>query len=216
MARFGLTLLFILSAIPGCNCESETVWTVWRSALSSAGSLCENAHKYLVSLVGKDAVDTLLKTIKDVIKVMSEATASALNVAAVYITELLTAAGLDFDLPVKHITPEGVIFVAQWALLAVIGYWLLSLMIRILVGVVRQTLFWLKVGLAVAAFVMILSDTGASTETTATRLAALVLVSVLLGVGPSCFRGDTNAHLEEKVKRMERRLGEVENKMKEQ
>lgn len=119
-------------------------------------------------------------------------------------------------LPVKHFTPEGVIFVAQWALLAVIVYWLLSLAVYLLAGVVRRTLFLLKVTFAIAVFGLILSDGGASAETTAMRLAGLMLACVLLGLGPSFFRGDSNAHLEQKVKVLERRLREMERKSKEE
>lgn len=116
----------------------------------------------------------------------------------------------------KHFTPEGVIFVAQWALLAVIGYWLLSLAVYMLAGVVRRTLFLIKVIFAIAIFGLILSDSGASTETTSMRLAGLMLACVVLGIGPSVFRGNSNAHLEQKVKVLERRLKEVERKSKEE
>lgn len=119
-------------------------------------------------------------------------------------------------MPVKHFTPEGVVFVAQWALLAVLGYWLLSLAVCLLAGVVRRTLFLLKLTVAIAIFGLIMSDRGASAETTAMRLAGLVLACVLLGIGPSSFRGDSSAHLEQKVKVLERRLREVEKKSKEE
>lgn len=105
---------------------------------------------------------------------------------------------------------------AQWALLAVLGYWLLSLAAGLLAGVVRRTLFLLKVAFAIAAFGLIVSDGGASAETTAMRLAGLVCACVLLGIGPSPFRGDTNAHLEQQVKVLERRLREVEKKSKQE
>lgn len=104
---------------------------------------------------------------------------------------------------------------AQWALLAVLGYWLLSLALCLITGVVRRTLFLLKVIFAIAAFGMILSDSGASAETTAIRLAGLVVTCVLLGIGPSFIRGNTNAYLEQKVKVLEKRLGEMERKSKE-
>lgn len=119
-------------------------------------------------------------------------------------------------LPVTYFTPEGVVFVVQWALLAVLGYWLLSLAVCLIAGVVRRTLFLLKVIVAVAVFGLIVSDGGASAETTAMRLAGLVLACVLLGVGPSYFRGDTNAHLEQKVKLLEKRLRDLERKRKEE
>lgn len=109
------------------------------------------------------------------------------------------------------------LFVTQWALLAVIGYWLLSLLFRLVAGLVRRILWLLKLGGALALFGLILSDTDAALETTALRLAGLVLACVLLGVGPGGGQQDhTDSHLEEKVKRLERRLREMERKRKEE
>ncbi|KAK3554065.1 hypothetical protein QTP70_019174 [Hemibagrus guttatus] len=216
MAKFLLTMVIILSTL---TCESvyavsETASTMWQSALSAVKSLGDDAHSYLVSLLGKQTVVTLLKTIEEAIKVTSQAAAHALNIVAAYVTDFLGAAGIDAKLFVKHFTPEGVVFVAKWALLAVLGYWLLSLAVCLIVGFVRRTLFLLKVTFAIAAFGLIVSDGGASAETTAMRLAGLVLACVLLGIGPSYFRGDANAHLEQKVKVLEKRLGEMERKSK--
>ncbi|MCI4376146.1 hypothetical protein PGIGA_G00184970 [Pangasianodon gigas] len=218
MARFLVMVVFILSTLTleSVCAVSETVSSMWQSAHSAVKSLGDDAHSYLVSLLGKQTVDTLLKTIEDAIKLTSQAAAHALNVAAAYITDFLGAAGIDAKLPVKRFTPEGVIFVAQWALLAVLGYWLLSLAVSLLAGVVRRTLFMLKVAFAIATFGLIVSDSGASAETTAMRLAGLVFACVLLGIGPSFFRGDTNAHLEQKVNVLERRLREMERKRKEE
>lgn len=113
-------------------------------------------------------------------------------------------------LPFQKVTPEGVIFVTQWALLAVMAYWILSFILRLVVGAVRQALWLLKVTFAVGMFGLILSDTEASSETTAIRLAGLACVCVLLGIGSTSSKPDT--HLENKIKTLERRLGEMEKR----
>lgn len=113
-------------------------------------------------------------------------------------------------LPFQKVTPEGVIFVAQWAILAVLAYWILSFILRLVVGAVRQVLWLLKLSFAVGTFGLILSDTGASAETTALRLAGLACVCVLLGIGTTSANPD--AHLENKVKMLERRLKEMEKR----
>ena len=109
-------------------------------------------------------------------------------------------------------TPEGLLFVVQWVLVAVIGYWLFSLAFRLVASTLRRALWLLKVSLALACFGLILSDRSVDTETMAIRLAVLVFVCVILGVGTS--RGsdaaDKTAHLEEQVKILERRLREME------
>ena len=114
--------------------------------------------------------------------------------------------------PINKVTAEGLIFFAQWVLMALIGYWLISLAFRLVASTARQTLWLLKAGVALACFGLILRDHSVGTETMAIRLAVLVCVCVLLGVGTS--RGsnaaDKMAHLEKQVKILERRLRESE------
>lgn len=97
-----------------------------------------------------------------------------------------------------------------------IGYWVLSLLLRLVAGVVRRVLWLLKLGGALALFGLILSDTEASMETTAFRLAGLVAACVLLGVGPRSSTQDHTAHLEEQVIRLEKRLREMERRRKQE
>lgn len=63
MATFLVTTVLILCTLTGerARALSETASTMWQSAHSAAKSLGDDAHSYLVSLLGKQAVDTLLK-----------------------------------------------------------------------------------------------------------------------------------------------------------
>jgi len=112
----------------------------------------------------------------------------------------------------SQVSAEGVVFVGQWLLLSLIGYWLVSLLLRSLACSLRLAVWLLKVGGAMAAFILILSDHAAAAETTAIRLAVLVLLCVLLGVGPR--RGgatdDKTPQLEKHVKTLEKRVREME------
>lgn len=125
-----------------------------------------------------------------------------------YFLFLVSAAGV----PIKKVTPEGLIFVTQWVIVVLIGYWLLSLAFQLVTSTLRRALWLLKVGVAMACFGFILSDRSVDTETMAIRLAVLVLVCVLLGVGTSSGSSvaDRSAHLEEQVRTLERRLREME------
>lgn len=111
-----------------------------------------------------------------------------------------------------QVTPEGLVFVTQWVLAALIGYWVLSLAFHLVTKTLRQALWLLKVSAGLACFVYILSDRSVDTETVAIRMGILVLVCFLLGVGPS---GGTNvtdktSRLEEQVRILESRLREME------
>lgn len=114
--------------------------------------------------------------------------------------------------PISKVTPEGLIFVVQWVLVALIGYWLISLAYQLVASTLRRILWLLKVGVALACFGVILRDHSVGPETIAIRLAVLVCVCVLLGVVPSRGSNATEktARLEEQVKILERRLREME------
>lgn len=109
-------------------------------------------------------------------------------------------------------TPEGLIFVTQWILVALISYWLISLTFQLVASTVRRALWLLKVGVALACFVLILRDHSVGTETMAIRLAVLVCVCILLGVGSrrSSNTADKMARLEEQVKVLQQQLRVIE------
>lgn len=212
MGRF-LYVTLVLSVsyqliLPCYSLDWDSQSSSLHNVRSIVTSLSEEAHSCLVSMVGEKVADSSLKSARNGVKLVSEATAAALNVVIRYLTEILEAAGINAKLPFNQVTAEGVIFVAQWALLALIAYWILSFILRLVVGAVRQALWLLKVIFTVAMFWLILSDSGASAETTALRLAGLVCVCVLIGVGGSSTQRDTQ--LEDKIKKLERRLKDKE------
>ncbi|CAK6976120.1 transmembrane protein 109 [Scomber scombrus] len=180
-----------------------------RAALSD---LAGEGRTYLGKLAGEQTVLSVKKAFSQVLGVIAGSLASGLNVLLQYITHFLQAAGLQVGFPIHKVTPEGLIFVAQWVLVALIGYLLISFAFRMVVSTLSRALWLLKVGFALACFGWILSDHSVGTETMAVRLAVLVCVCVALGVGT--VKGsnveDRTAHLTEQVKILERRLREME------
>ncbi|XP_035515361.1 transmembrane protein 109 [Morone saxatilis] len=157
---------------------------------------------------------SLLQAFSQVLGVVAGSLAGGLNVLLQYVSHFLQAAGVQGGIPINKVTPEGLIFVVQWVLVALVSYWLLSLAFRLVASTVRRTLWLLKVSMAFACFGLILSDRSVETETMAIRLAILVCVCVLFGVGTSRSQpssaADKTAHLEEQVRILERRLREME------
>lgn len=116
-------------------------------------------------------------------------------------------------LTLPRFTPEGVTAIAQWGLLALIGYWVLTVALRLLVCVVRRVFWVVKTVLALWLFGLIVLDKGASAETTAVRLGGLVLGCVLLTLltsGSEKTGGvdDRLSSLESRIKAVEKRKGE--------
>lgn len=116
--------------------------------------------------------------------------------------------------PIEDVTPQGVIFVTQWVLVALLTYWILSLVFRVVTYTLRQALWLLKLCAALACFGFILSDRNVPAETMAFRIGGLVLVCVMLGVGPSrdTNLSDKTSQLEKQVRILERRLREMERR----
>lgn len=179
---------------------------------TTLADLAGEGRTYLGRLAGEQTVQSVQKAFSQVLGVVAGSLASGLNVLLQYISQFLHAAGIQVGVPVTKVTPEGLIFVAQWVLVALIGYWLISLAFQLVASTLRRTLWLLKVAVALACFGLILSDYRVGTETMAIRLAVLVCVSYLLGVGTSggSNAADKTARLEEQVKILERRLREME------
>ncbi|KAM7393488.1 hypothetical protein PAMP_020354 [Pampus punctatissimus] len=173
--------------------------------------LAGEGRTYLGKLAGEQTVLSVKKAFSQVLGVIAGSLASGLNVLLQYVTHFLQAAGIQVVFPVK-VTPEGLIFVTQWVLMALICYCLISLAFRLVASTLRRALWLLKVGVALACFGLILSDHSVGTETMAVRLAVLVCICVLLDVGTvrGSYAVDRTAHLTEQVKILDRRLREME------
>ncbi|KAM4732673.1 uncharacterized protein FYW61_008362 isoform 1-T2 [Anableps anableps] len=175
-------------------------------------SAAESAVLYLESVLGQENVHTLAMFLQTAIRFLAEGAASGLNVIAVYVTEILRVTGFDVA-ALPRFTPEGVTAVAQWGLVGLIAYWILTILLRLLIGVFKQ-LFWVvKTVLALWLFGLIVTDKHASAETTAIRVGVLVLVVVLLTLFTSS--SEKTSGLESRLNKLEGRLKAVERRKEE-
>ncbi|XP_008325296.1 transmembrane protein 109 isoform X1 [Cynoglossus semilaevis] len=168
-------------------------------------SVAESAVLFLESLLGQDNVHTVTMFFEMVIRFLAEGAASGLNVIAVYVTEILRVTGFDAALTLPRFTPEGVTAFAQWGLLALIGYWILTIVLRLLMAVFKQVFWVVRTVLALWFFGLIVSDKTATSDTTALRLSGLVLVCALLTLLSSTS---------EKSRGVEKRLSVLENRLR--
>ncbi|KAM8909785.1 uncharacterized protein AB9W97_006472 isoform 1-T1 [Spinachia spinachia] len=140
----------------------------------------ERAVLFLDSLLGQENVSKVAMFFEMVIRFLAEGAASGLNVIAVYVTEILRVTGFDVALSSPLFTPEGVAAIAQWGLVALIGYWVLTVVLRLLIGVVRRVFWVAKTVLALWLFGLIVTEKNVGADVTAVRLGGLVLACVLL------------------------------------
>ncbi|XP_063045498.1 voltage-gated monoatomic cation channel TMEM109 isoform X1 [Engraulis encrasicolus] len=169
----------------------------------------EDAVEYLESVFGPDNIYTVAMFLGMLLQFVSEGAASGLNVIAVYVSEILRATGFSDKLPFPHFTPEGVALVAKWAVLALIGYWLLSLVLRLAVSVLRRVFWLVKAVATLWLFGLIVGDTRASTDVTSMRLAFLVLGYVVIGLATG---GKEGVAVESRLNALEGKVKAIEKK----
>ncbi|XP_024238445.1 uncharacterized protein LOC112220783 isoform X2 [Oncorhynchus tshawytscha] len=204
----GLAARCVVQAMPSEDSPQAAQASV--SLRSLVTGTCKDVHKYVESVVGTNVIESTVEFFEMLIRFLAEGAASGLNVIAVYVTEILRVTGVDVQLPFPHFTPEGVAMVGQWALLALIGYWVLSIVLRLLVGVVRRVFWMLKAGTALWLFGLIVSDVKAGSDTTAVRLAGLVLGCALLGL--ASYGSEKTIHVEDRLSILEGRVKAVERR----
>ncbi|KAM6941436.1 voltage-gated monoatomic cation channel TMEM109 [Lycodopsis pacificus] len=193
--------------------ESRSGGTI-QELRAALAELTGEGRTYLGRLAGEQTVLSVQKAFSQVLGAVAGSFSAGLNVLLQYVSQLLEAAGFQGGFPISKVTPEGLIFVTQWVLAALIGYWLISLVFRLVASTLRRALWLLKVGLALVGFGLILSDRSVGNDTMAIRLAVLVCVCVLLGVGTlrNSNAADKTVQLEEQVEMLERRLREMERR----
>lgn len=208
MARFFLTIYVLVLGLAGAEAgqakqsgESSSVVT-FHTLITGT---CQEVQRYAEVLLGTGVIRSAAEFLETAIRFLAEGAASGLNVIAVYITEILRVTGFDAALTLPRFTPEGVTTVAQWGLVALIGYWVLSVILRLLIGVMRMVFWVVKAVLVLWVFGLIVTDKTATADTTAFRLAGLVLVCVLLTLFTSAS---------EKSGAVERRLSSLESRLK--
>ncbi|TNM98756.1 hypothetical protein fugu_013320 [Takifugu bimaculatus] len=176
-------------------------------------SAVESAVLFLESLLGQENVYTMAMFLEMVIRFLAEGAASGLNVIAVYLTEILRVTGFNVAVTLPLFTPEGVTAIAQWGLLALFGYWVLTMLLHLVICVVKRVLWVVKTVLVLWLFGLIVTDKNATADTTAVRLWGLVLGCVLLNLLKSdsektCSVDNRLRNLEGRLKAVEKRKGE--------
>lgn len=170
---------------------------------------CQEAQRYAESLLGSGAVRSVAEIFETVIRFLAEGAASGLNVIAVYVTEILRVTGVDVA-ALPRFTPEGVSAIAQWGLLALIAYWVLTVLLRLLMCVAKRVFWVVKTVLALWMFGLIVTDKTAGNETTAVRVGGLVLACVLLSMLTSDCEKRPN--MDHRLSTLEGRLRAVEKR----
>lgn len=171
------------------------------------------ARRSVDALVGREVVDTSLGCLQNAGLTVSEGLATGLNVLVKLVSEFLTALGVEdrHSLSRLQFTQQEVATVLVWTLAALIGYWLLSLVLGLVGCVVRRVLWLIKLAAFSSAFLLILRRVEDSYQRGALVL-GLVLLAVLLGG----FRGSPGETSTARLEGLEQRMAELNRKVNSQ
>uniref|UniRef100_UPI0037E9AB09 voltage-gated monoatomic cation channel TMEM109-like isoform X2 n=1 Tax=Semicossyphus pulcher TaxID=241346 RepID=UPI0037E9AB09 len=216
MARFLLTTYVLLLGL-AVGLAEQAEPTEGSPAPVTLGTLitgtCQEVQRYAESVLGSGVIRSITEFFEMVIRFLAEGAASGLNVIAVYVTEILRVTGFDATVTLPRFTPEGVAAIAQWGLLALIGYWVLTIVLRLFLCVAKRVFWVVRTVLALWLFGLIVTDKTASADVTAVRVGGLVLACVVLSLLTSGSEKTSAVEhrlssLEGRVKAVEKRKGE--------
>uniref|UniRef100_A0A4W4GH35 Uncharacterized protein n=1 Tax=Electrophorus electricus TaxID=8005 RepID=A0A4W4GH35_ELEEL len=111
---------------------------------------------------------------------------------------------------IPHFTPEGVFLAAKWALIAAIGYWLLCVVLRVAIVLLKRVFWLLKVVVVGWLFIRIIGEPSASPNITMVRLTLLVVFCAVLSVAFGAARGTSSQWMENRLKNLEGRVKVLE------
>ncbi|KAK5897113.1 hypothetical protein CesoFtcFv8_010204 [Champsocephalus esox] len=210
---FLLSITVLVLALAGAGAEQgqpggESPPPVTLGTLISGS--CLEVQRYAESVVGSGVIRSAAEFLQMVIRFLAEGAASGLNVIAVYVAEILRVTGFDVALTLPRFTPEGVAAIAQWGLVALIGYWVLTIVLRVLICLVKRVFWVVKTVLALWLFGLIVTEKNATADTTAVRVGGLVLGCVLLTLLTSC--SEKTCTVEQRLSTLESRVKGVEKK----
>ncbi|XP_069047435.1 voltage-gated monoatomic cation channel TMEM109 [Lepisosteus oculatus] len=208
---FAVLLAVLCAALPAClgqpgpAGESRGAGGTWNQLQGVVAEGCGRARRAAESVVGPETLDSALEVAQSAVRVLSEGAATGLNVVAGLCIELLKTAEVNVRLTTPLFTAEEVAKMMQWGLATLIGYWLISLALRLVGSVLRRVLWLVKFSLFMWAFFSILYHVEDPYKR-AVLLVALLVVSVLLGGLRGATADDKHRSLEAKMAILEKQI----------
>ncbi|XP_069484991.1 voltage-gated monoatomic cation channel TMEM109 [Ambystoma mexicanum] len=163
------------------------------------------AREMLVYVLGEETLKLVTEIASKCVWVFCTGVSNGLIAISGLLQQLLDVMGLDGKQisSILAFSPEQVQHILLWATLALLGYWMLSLVLGLFLSLLGRLLWGLKISLFLVAFFYLV--TGVSDpHLLATSLLGLVGVYALLGWVSSRGRGDVK--LEAKVKNLEKQV----------
>lgn len=167
----------------------------------------------LEDLIGPEYFLVLNENVSSVFWVLSSGISAGLFAVARIAGQFLTSCGIDGDHATQFLklSPYQVQTLLLWGLVALIGYWLLSLLLNLMLTILSRIMWGLKVLVFMSCFMFIVSMVPDRSVQISLLLALLMLYALLGRLSGSHRSG---ARLEAKVRSLERQVDELQRRQK--
>uniref|UniRef100_A0A6J0TLV8 Voltage-gated monoatomic cation channel TMEM109 n=1 Tax=Pogona vitticeps TaxID=103695 RepID=A0A6J0TLV8_9SAUR len=207
---FAIAMLLSLAHVDIINAQHHRSES-WREKHVESDFLSQTTRTVRTTVegvIGKHNFKMLSENISSLFWIVSSGISSALFVVARIVGQFLTSFGMAGD----HLTqflkmrPEEVQTLLLWGLTALIGYWVLSLLLSLILAVLSRIMWGLKVVLFGACFMFIVS---AVPDRSVQLLLMLALLTLYVLLGWLSGSHHSGARLEAKVRSLERQVEEL-------
>ncbi|XP_042301930.1 transmembrane protein 109 [Sceloporus undulatus] len=204
---FAMVLLLTLTAVTGVQHHRSEK----HAEPDFLAQMSRTIRKTMEDLIGRNNFRMLSENLSSLLWIVSSGISSALFVVARIVGQFLTSFGMagdDFTQFLK-LSPDAVQTLLLWGLAALVGYWVLSLVLSLLLALLSRIMWGLKVVLFGACFMFIVSSVPDHSVQSLLLLALLTLFVLLGWLSGSHHSG---ARLEAKVRSLERQVEELQRR----
>nr|XP_056707710.1 transmembrane protein 109 [Euleptes europaea] len=167
----------------------------------------------LEDLLGPDNFLILNENVSSLFWVLSSGIAAGLFAVARIAGQFLTSFGIDGDHATQFLklSPDQVQTLLLWGLAALIGYWVLSLLLNLMLAILSRIMWGLKLVIFMSCFMFIVSMVHDRSVQLSLLLTLLMLYALLGRLSGSHHSG---ARLEAKVRSLERQVDELQRRQR--
>ncbi|XP_075784510.1 voltage-gated monoatomic cation channel TMEM109 isoform X2 [Pelodiscus sinensis] len=213
LLRLAMALLMSIAFlhVAGASTHGET----WKAAVHSdfLSQLAQGLRETLEEWIGQDALQLVTENVSSVFWIVSSGISAGLITLSGIAGQILSAFGVNGDQVVQPLKlgPAQVQTLLLWGLVAVVGYWLLSQLLGLVLAILGHVMWGLKVVVFLGCFLLIVSAVP-NRSVQALLLLCLLTLYALLGRLSSARR--SGSQLEAKVRNLEWQVEELRRRQR--
>ncbi|XP_077177225.1 voltage-gated monoatomic cation channel TMEM109 isoform X2 [Paroedura picta] len=167
----------------------------------------------LEDLLGPEYFLILNENVSSLFWILSSGISAGLFAMAQIAEQFLTSFGIDGDHATQFlkVSPYRVQTLLLWSLAALVGYWVLSLLLNLMLAILSRIMWGLKMLIFMSCFVFIISMEHDRSVQVSLLLALLMLYALMGRLSGSHSSG---ARLEAKVRSLERQVDELQRRQR--